>query len=710
MDVKENIKELEAAQESEHDQREAARESDHFVNKADGMWEPSVISKMGGRPRYTFDLCSPVMDQIMGEMQQAAFECSVRPVNAEGSKKVAQVYDGIIRHIQSVSMASSIYMHAARQMLTTGLGGWRIVHDYIDADSFWQDLYLRPVSNWDSRVWFDPNFELPTAADAEYGFFLTAMPGRAFYKEFPKGSGTSVGQDDYNGVYSYKKPDEVIIGERYQKKYKDRTLILMSDGSVFEQDERFEMLKDELLLNGIEPLRERVRKECTVYSQKFDGADWLEDENETVFKDLPLIPLYGNFQISENKVIYRGVVEKLKDTNRVFNYANSRNIEEGALSPRGKYWMTREQAADNERSLQTLNTNPDPVQFYNHLDGVPPPMYQGAPQTNPGLVQTAEDMKGIMHMVSGMYRSSMGDNPGFQSGVALDNQEDRGNNSTYKYFNMVRDAIQHTGQVLVNAIPRVYDSSRPVRIIHANDSVETVHINTVVIDQQTGQPVELNNLAQGMYELTCTVGPAFHSRQEKTVNHILELGKVMPNVLQMGADIIMNNVNAPQMDALAERARIGMIQAGLIPESQMTEEEKVMARQAQEAQAQQGPSPTDMANLKIAEAETKKAEADTANTISQAQDREKRTALEGQKLALQQQKLALEEQKLNLDAQAKKQDQLMKMIEVQAKELREQAETMKTIKEAIGADAIKSKTAIETYRNQAELVKQAQND
>ena len=57
------------AQSADEDNRDQVREAHHFLDKRDGQWEPDVTQSMTGRPRYTFDMCNPVVDQIAGEME-----------------------------------------------------------------------------------------------------------------------------------------------------------------------------------------------------------------------------------------------------------------------------------------------------------------------------------------------------------------------------------------------------------------------------------------------------------------------------------------------------------------------------------------------------------------------------------------------------------------------------------------------------------------
>ena len=55
---------LKDAQKVEHDNRLMVREADHFLNKRDGQWEPQIISKLSGKPRYTFDECTSSQSSI----------------------------------------------------------------------------------------------------------------------------------------------------------------------------------------------------------------------------------------------------------------------------------------------------------------------------------------------------------------------------------------------------------------------------------------------------------------------------------------------------------------------------------------------------------------------------------------------------------------------------------------------------------------------
>jgi hypothetical protein len=598
---------LAASQDAEKDQREIAREAQIFVTKRDGQWEPFWWQNSANKPRYTFDMTSPIVDQIMGEIESASFDIRVSPGGGDATKEIALIYDGVIRNIENMSEARHIYTASARNMVVSGFDAWRVVQKYAEADSFDQDLIVEPIHNAIDRVWFDASAQAQDKSDARWCIILHAVGVDEYYSRWPDGSGQSVSDGREIDAY-YNKAEVVIVGEILYYKNKPRELVQMSNGRVYADDDDFKTAKEQLALAGITEVKRRKKIERVVCTRLFDASDFLEDSKETVFDRFPVVPLYGNFKVFENKTLYQGAVEKLIDSQRVLNYSLSREIEEGALAPRAKYWMTKAQATGHEKQLATLNTNSDPVQFFNNDPQFPMvPQQQGGAQINPGLRTISEAMRQIIGQTAGMFAANMGDNPGLQSGVAIQSLQNKGDNGTIKYFKALEFAIAYTGKLLVKAIPRVYDTERQVRLMYEDGTMEMGTLNQVVFDPRTLREVTLNDLNQGQYDVVCKAGPSFKNRQEETINALLEVAKIDPSILQVGGDLLLKNISTPVADQLAERKRTMMLAQGLIPEAQMTEEEK--QAQAQKAQGQQAQDP----NMVLAMAEQMKAQAEMLN-------------------------------------------------------------------------------------------------
>ena len=712
-DHKACIKALEESQAADTDIREQIREAKLFLNKRDGQWEPTWWNANSGSPRYTFDMANPLVDQVAGALEKADFDIKIRPAGGNASKEVAKVFDGLVRNIENISNAKAVFNAAAREMVGCGMDGWRVVQKYVDGDSFDQDLVVERINNFVDRVWFDVGSEMQDRSDARRCWVMQSIPKEEYTERWPDGTAMSVGTDNTASAY-WNKADVVIVGEYYYIEQETRDLVLMSNGSVYEDNEDFVKIRDELAADGVEEVKRRPRKKDVVYIRQFDVGGWLSKPRKTVFKNIPVVPTYANFKIIENKAICWGVVEKIMDACRVYNYAKSREVGEGALAPRPKYWMTRKQAAGEEQTLATLNTNADPVQFFNFDPENPGvPQQNGGAQINPGLNNISESMRGIIGGVSGMFAASMGDNPGLQSGIAIEKLQEKGHTGVIKYFSAQEIAIRHTARILVDAIPIVYESDRVVRILNEDGSFEMTQLNQKIVDQQTGEVVTLNNLAEGSYDVVCSAGASFQNRQQETVAALLEVGQVDPSIIQQNGDILMNNLNAPGMDQIAERKRAQLLQQGMIPESQMTDEEKQAAQQAAQ-NAQQQPDPMALAaqaEIMKAQAEMAKVEANRENNQINAQLKQADQQIQmmklqqlGQKDGISaqqaQQKFDLSIEKLQQDILMQMQEQRRKQEETEISMQKMQAETLKTLREAIGIDAIVSPAGVKVYNEQ----------
>lgn len=689
---------LKEAQEAESDNRAKVLEAQWFIEKTDGQWEPEWWTANNGKPRYTFDMTSPIVDQIAGEIERADFDIKIKPAGGDATKAGAELLDGMVRNIENLSSASTVYSHAARNMVATGIDGWRVVQEYVDGNSFDQDLLIKPIYNFSERVWFDIGSQRRDRSDSKYCFVLQAIPVDEYKERFPKGSEQSVSTERTKSGY-YQKAATIVIGQIYYVKTEDRELALLSNGEVIELDDDAKSIMDELTLRGVTVTKTRSRARSVVYSRLFDGGDWLTDEQRTVFSMIPVVPIYGNFKVIEDKTIYRGVVQKLMDPQRVMNYSMSREIEEGALAPRAKYWMTPKQAAGHDDKLRTLNTNSDPVQFYN-----PDPEAPGAPQqnggatVNPGLRTISEAMRQIMGQTAGMFAANMGDNPGLQSGVAIKNLQAKGDNGTVKYFKAVEIGVSQTARILLDGIRYVYDTARQVRILRPDGAMEMEMVNRVVIDQQTGRPVVVNDLSKGKYDVTCSAGPSFQSRAQETVQTIIDMAQYDPSILQGAADILFNNMDAPGFDLIAQRKRQQLIMAGLIPQNQMTEEEKAAVAQAQAAAVNK----SDPATI-IAQAEATKAQAEALTAQTKQQEAAIGVQEKSRKLQIMDREQNREDLKLASDMDFRER-------EFDTNQIKEMADTLKAIREALGIATIVSPAGIDAYGRQVEVLRQEQGD
>lgn len=716
--INEVLQGLRNSQDADEDNREMSKEADLFLNKRDGQWEPEIYSAWNERPRYTLDQVNPVLDGIMGEMDGMDFGCVVDPNGGGATIKMAEAYAGMIRSIENMSKAKYLYRHASRVMTGQGISGWRVKTALRKNNPFVQDLVIEGIPNFKERVWFDEGSTTRDASDAKEAYVLTSLTLDDYEELFPKGSGMSVGENRHYHAYTQVKHSEVVIGEFYFMTTVKKKYVMLNNGKIFIYDEDFQSIQDELLAKGIKVVDEREIDKPVFKHQLFDGSDFLAPATDTVFSTCPVVPAYANWDLSENKVIYWGMVEKLMDPQRILNYAESKKVAESALKPIEKTWIEKGQAesADVREGLRTANTNSDPHQFYDHVDGVPPPFKQPPQQPDTVLVETAAASKQYIRDTSNFNAAVRGEGLSGQSNAALQNLQTKGNIGNYKYYNAMEIAIGRTGDLLVEGIPYIYDTPQEMMLINIDGTREGYNILETVYDNQSGRWVTINDLAVGTYQVTCTAGPAFKSQQAEASTKLLAGAQVYPPLLEMGADIFLRGLGSPAMGLVADRVRAKLVEGGMIPVAQLTEEEK---KHVEEMAKNAKPDPMAEANLGIAKAEIEKAQANTKDIISKIEERGIKaeaankqmmidTQLSVQELQGEQKKMMIDFQLKQQELQDKSQDKMLAMMTAQADVLNIHADTLKKITEALTMQ--QTPGAVGAYSDQVNIIEETQQN
>lgn len=668
------IKLLRKAQSVEHDNREIVREVHAFLDDKDGQWDPQAAKAFTGRPRYTLDKCNDLVDDIAGPIEQSDFGIEILPAGGDATKELAKTYDGMIRNIENLSDAQDIYDAASRRVVRAGMDGWRVVQKWGDNNTFDQDLYFEPVADWVDRVWFDPGSMLQTREDAKYAFVLQSMIKADYDEQFPQGSGMSVSMDSSTSDFS--SPEVVIVGEILYKTRVTKTIVEFSNQSVYIDDDKLKKITDELEKQGVTEVRRRDREMIEVKTRIFDGSGWLTEIQNTVFDLIPLVPQYANWSVRKKVPQFWGIVTKKMDAQRIYNYTQSRMVEEGALAPVAKILVTMEQIGANRNDWENMNTSDKPVLPYEHQEDQLPPFKINGAEINPGLMAASASMEANLQSAAGIDQLT-GQPPGLQSGLAVDLKQKKGDTRNYKYTKSAQIARCYGGKILMRAIPKVYDTKRQIRVINEDRSFEMVMLNDTIIDEQPQEKVEIIDLSKGVYDVTCNISKSFKNRQSEMVSSLIEVAAIDPSVLEIGRDIFYRNMTYPGSDVLAERVRQNMLLSGQIPAEEMTEDEKEFL----EVQPEPQPDPVAIALER---------EADNADDKIQ---------LEGLKFSLEEQKFAAEQDRASMK-------EAMEQIKLAADTLNKQADSWNKMGQAL--ENIVGPSGLETFIQQAAVVREAQ--
>ena len=263
-----------------------------------------------------------------------------------------------------------------------------------------------------------------------------------------------------------------------------------------------------------------------------------------------------------------------RDAQTVFNYALSANIEAVALSPKDPYFVSDKQVKGFESQYANFNVENRPFLFFNPDPENPgPPKRGGAPSVQTALVQTMQQAEMDIQSTTGRFSANLGDNPANESGRALLAQQKQGDLSTQILLDNMTKGRQYTGEILVDLLPKIYDTERQERILGEDGGTEFVQINSTVIDEATGKPVIVNDLSQGIYDVMADTSPSYATQRTEAVNALTTLATAQPELAPVMSDLISKNLDFPFSEELTSRIRRLMISQGAIEPNEQEAQE-----------------------------------------------------------------------------------------------------------------------------------------
>jgi len=542
--IQEALKRFKQAQDFYDPIRQAAREDLAFVN-GDQWSTPETTDEM----RLTVNLLGPFLRQITAEARQANPSIRVVPAGSGADEDKAEIYGGLIRHIEQFSEAEVSYQQALWYAAAAGEGYLTIDSEYCDDVSFDQNLVIKGINN-PEKVFLDPLHEHLDGHDAEWGFIVEDISHDAYIRQFPKSSLTG-GIAKWNlldlpGDWLTK--DTVRVARYWVKEYEMRTVYLVEDPLTGQQTTSEEPPDDTKAL-----IKKRQSQFCTVKCYLINATEVLE-ETEWPGKYIPIIKVTGeSYYVGGEKMQY-GAIRFAKDPQRQYNYFTSRQTEMVDLAPKNAFVGATGQFANNPEKWANANRinygfldytptalNGQPVPPPSRVSGLDMGAFQGVAASR---AQALEDLK----LTFGLHDAALGRVQGEASGVALQNRVEQSSRSTYQYFDHFLSALRCLGRQLVGLIPHFYDTERTIRIVKPTTEDALVTINSL----ENGNRYDLT---YGSYDVVVTTGPAYASKRQEAYDAMSGLAQSNPQAGAVIGDLIASQVDSPMAKLAAKRIK-----------------------------------------------------------------------------------------------------------------------------------------------------------
>lgn len=595
------------------------------------------------RPCLTVNRLPQFIQQVIGDARQNKPAIKVSPVDDAADPEMAEVFEGLIRNIEAQSRAPQAYITALEHAVVGGFGHWRVLTEYSSDDSFDQDIRIRRIRDPFSVFW-DIGAKEYDKSDAMWCFVSEWMPKETFEQKYPKFMPSSWDQaESYFNMGSstaeWYADDQVRLVEYWIKKPVDGYLGLLPDGSTVELktgSEPFVVGPDGMQIPVVRVRKVKTHKVCRYL---MSGHDVLEEEKEFPCKYIPIVPVQGPEEYVDGQTRPRSLIRYAKDPMRMYNFWQTTIAEKIALSPKAPWVGSLGMFAGLEDLWNKANR-----ENYAYLPFMPDPDFPGQmpKRQDPAVVNAAEmqqsaqaidDIKATM----GMYDASLGNQGNEQSGRAIMARQREGDTASYSWIDNLARSIQHTGRILIDMIPRVYDTARIIRVLGPDDSAELVPINMWDDANQR----YMFDVSRGKYDVEITVGPSYATKRMEAADSMLQFIQAVPMAGQIAGDLIAKSMDWPGADEIAERLKKALPPGladdeGDDPEAkiaeltaqaqQMSEQmqmlqqelEKVDQIELQKAQAEIAQKEAEL-ELKRAELEIRRAQADTDLRYKEAQ-------------------------------------------------------------------------------------------
>jgi hypothetical protein len=545
-----------------------------YAGSPDNQWQwPNDVLQTRGssqgpvvsaRPCLTINKLPQHVKQITNEQRMNRPTIKVLPVDDKSDIEMADVFNGVIRHIEYTSDADVAYDTACENQVTCGEGYLRILTEYCDDTSFDQEIKIGRIRNSFS-VYMDPMIQDPAGADARWCFITDDMTKDEYERAYPKASPIStltargIGDSSINQWIS---ETTVRVAEYFYIECEKATLNLYPGNQT-----ALTGTPEDSLLRAMfgKPLRSRQSDRERVKWCKTNGYEILE-ESEWAGSFIPVVRVVGNEFEVDGQLYVSGLVRNAKDAQRMYNYWCSQEAEMLALAPKAPFIGYGGQFEGYEQQWKTANTQNWPYLEVNPdvTDGqgavLPLPQRAQPPMASSGLLQAKAGASEDIKSTTGQYNASLGMTSNERSGKAILARQRESDVGTYHYADNLARAVRHIGRQLVDLIPKIYDTARVARILGEDGEPSTVKMNP---DQE--EPVKkimgpggvvvdkIYNPRVGKYDVRVITGPGYATKRQEALESMAQLLQGNPQLWQVAGDLFVKNMDWPGAQDLAKR-------------------------------------------------------------------------------------------------------------------------------------------------------------
>lgn len=541
-----------------------AAESENRSNALDDLaflkgdqWDERVKAQraMDGRPCLTINKLPVSINQVTNSQRQNVPSIKVHPTSEGADQKIAEIVQGGIRHIEYKSKADVAYDTAVNSAAAIGIGYFKLVTQYVDDHSFDQEILFKRIRN-PFTVYMDPAMSEVDGSDQQWCVLSEKIARAEFRLEYPDAD--PVDSNFVRGLgdraADWADDQSVRVSQYYRIHSEKATAVLLSNGESGWKDKLME------LPEGVTVVNERKSLRKTVQWFKITATEVLE-KADIPCKWIPVFPVLGAEIDIDGKVYRNGMIRNAKDPARMYNYWMTSATEEVALRPKTPYIGAEGQFEGHEEKWANANNRSYSFLEYKPrgLGGTlaPPPQRQPMADMPVGVLQMAAHANDDIKATTGIFDASLGAKSNETSGKAINARDRQGEVSNYHYTDNLNTTLRHAGRCIVDMWPKIYDSTRTLKIMGKDGKVSSVEINKpkAEVDPETQAMVEkvMNDVTLGEYDVTIGTGPSYDTLRQEAVDGMIATAQSWPKLMDIAGDKVVRSMDWPMADEIADR-------------------------------------------------------------------------------------------------------------------------------------------------------------
>lgn len=543
--------------------RDRARaKTELLFREGEGHWDSNYVTSASEEmPELVINLTDALCMRVENNLREQELSGKAHPVGDGGQVEIAEIINGIGRHVEVRSEAEVAYDQADKSAITHGWGYFRLIAEWEHPKSFRKDLRILPIRNVFS-VYMDPSAIMPSGCDQNWCEISIKMPRTEYRRRYPRAANiawTDLGRD--SGITDWEDKESIRLAEYFRIREKPEKLYGVRNVATQEERTFYESEMPATLDPSwqIEGDRDSMRRAVEWF--RLNGLKVVERE-QLPGSWIPVFRVEGNAVDIDGAVTRRGMVRSMMDPQRMVDYGEVAKIRRLGLTPQAP-WVAAEGQLDGHEEWTNSNRTAYPVLIYKPVTimtaqgeiPLPPPQRQPPAQIEQGFSEFVQGMRTNLLAVAGMPNEPGADKNQVVSGVALDKRQTLSDQSHLQYAKGRKSAVTHCWRVMLEWIPKYFnDPGRVQRIIGEDSTPRMVTLN----QPDPNDPLQkvLNDLSVGRYDVVMDTGPSFETKRQEGAENLLDMLKIealAEIIAKTAPDLVFRSIDHPYMQELADR-------------------------------------------------------------------------------------------------------------------------------------------------------------